>query len=478
MRYLHHPSRKVLVSPANKQKEAKDDIGWTEVTSNQNKDKVVGDMAAVGKDTKGEKLAEGTVEDIVVEEELNDVHEELNVKEKKHEETLIAPPPTRLLKKGKKRNKSRSNIGKRRQKKNSKPPSSLSSAASVPSAAIPTGYYGISTIFVALIYAIPTLLLMRGGKRLYMLLAFIAASYLFKEEMNNFSSIQKEESVGNAVSTSSSGWFGLGSFSFIQGVRALEDCPEQYIANNIVSYDVGSKVTNEEKVYECTESPCRWRRGWKIIGTCVGDVFSLSDTVGSESNLFETDSVIETEDDMTTNLPTSLPMSLGTHSPAAASPPLLPTEDGTLGPECEGSNPQVCGCASVSQADYRGTINTTASGKECIRWDDDSYFNPEEYPDAGLEDNNYCRNPDIVVVPGVSLQMGLSIVMCQSVKILYHLHIHHHPLVQQFLLPQVATHQYQRQCNRQFHQNQLLQCLLLKDLNVRVAIQTYVDAPV
>jgi len=110
-----------------------------------------------------------------------------------------------------------------------------------------------------LINAIPTLLLMRRGKRLYMLVAFIAASYLFKGEMNSFSSILKEDS----------GRFSIGSFSFIQGVRALEDCPDQYIATEIDSYDIGSKVTIEEKVYECTESPC----GWKIIGTCVGDMF-------------------------------------------------------------------------------------------------------------------------------------------------------------------------------------------------------------
>jgi len=63
----------------------------------------------------------------------------------------------------------------------------------------------------------------------------------------------------------------------------------------------------------------------------------------------------------------------------------------TQGPQCEGSNPKVCGCGSVNQADYRGSINTTVSGKECIRWDD---LWVEEYPDAGLEDNNYCRHPN------------------------------------------------------------------------------------
>jgi hypothetical protein len=68
-------------------------------------------------------------------------------------------------------------------------------------------------------------------------------------------------------------------------------------------------------------------------------------------------------------------------------------------PACLGSNPEICGCGSVSQADYRGPINTTKSGLECLRWDDDlvtEFLNGsalELYPDAGLENNNYCRNP-------------------------------------------------------------------------------------
>jgi len=35
------------------------------------------------------------------------------------------------------------------------------------------------------------------------------------------------------------------------------------------------------------------------------------------------------------------------------------------------------------------------SGKDCIRWDDEgSWDKPEDNPNAGLEDNNYCRNPN------------------------------------------------------------------------------------
>jgi len=55
-----------------------------------------------------------------------------------------------------------------------------------------------------------------------------------------------------------------------------------------------------------------------------------------------------------------------------------------------GSDPLTCGCASVDEADYRGTISETANGVECVRWGD--WFE-ESFPDAGIV-NNYCRNPD------------------------------------------------------------------------------------
>lgn len=43
-----------------------------------------------------------------------------------------------------------------------------------------------------------------------------------------------------------------------------------------------------------------------------------------------------------------------------------PTYSPTTATRCEGSNPELCGCGSVNQADYRGSISTTASGKECM----------------------------------------------------------------------------------------------------------------
>ena len=59
--------------------------------------------------------------------------------------------------------------------------------------------------------------------------------------------------------------------------------------------------------------------------------------------------------------------------------------------------PDVTKCGTGSQADYRGNINTTVSGRTCQRWDSQTPHShnrtPEKYPDSGLEEN-FCRNPD------------------------------------------------------------------------------------
>jgi len=100
------------------------------------------------------------------------------------------------------------------------------------------------------------------------------------------------------------------------------------------------------------------------------------------------------EDSLPSAYPSSSPHPTTTTRSPTLSPKPTTSQSPTIEPQCEGSNPEVCGCGSVGQADYRGTTNATASGKNCIRWDEHSYYNfIEDHPDAGLEDNNYCRNP-------------------------------------------------------------------------------------
>ena len=77
---------------------------------------------------------------------------------------------------------------------------------------------------------------------------------------------------------------------------------------------------------------------------------------------------------------------------ASSWPIYLSTLEQTAGAPCKTSDPQTCGCASLNQADYRGSTSTTASGTECVRRDEFRYL-PEYYLEAGLEGNDYCPNP-------------------------------------------------------------------------------------
>ena len=60
-------------------------------------------------------------------------------------------------------------------------------------------------------------------------------------------------------------------------------------------------------------------------------------------------------------------------------------------------DPASCSCRD-DYSDYRGTIAVTETGKTCMRWDAQDLHShtrtPANYPDSGLEGNNYCRNPD------------------------------------------------------------------------------------
>ena len=134
-------------------------------------------------------------------------------------------------------------------------------------------YFGLILGLIGkLLHSVVSVLLMRGGKRLYMIGTFITACWLQGEINNNGFTNIFPGSVSNSA---------LGGFNIFQGVRALQDCPEHYVARDYNSYDVGMKVTHEENVYECTESPCMW----KVIGTCTDNVFWPLSSTASYRNM-------------------------------------------------------------------------------------------------------------------------------------------------------------------------------------------------
>ncbi|XP_039266936.2 plasminogen-like [Styela clava] len=62
------------------------------------------------------------------------------------------------------------------------------------------------------------------------------------------------------------------------------------------------------------------------------------------------------------------------------------------------------GCMKPDEpGSYRGTVYRTISGYTCQRWDSQlphpHNYSPDKHPGAGLEKNNYCRNPDMDVKP-------------------------------------------------------------------------------
>ncbi|XP_071959441.1 uncharacterized protein [Antedon mediterranea] len=62
----------------------------------------------------------------------------------------------------------------------------------------------------------------------------------------------------------------------------------------------------------------------------------------------------------------------------------------------EKSNSSYCECYEMEKGeDYRGSRSTTMYGSMCHRWGSSIHlFTPENSPDAGLGDHNFCRNPE------------------------------------------------------------------------------------
>jgi len=70
--------------------------------------------------------------------------------------------------------------------------------------------------------------------------------------------------------------------------------------------------------------------------------------------------------------------------------------DQDIAPDAE--LPTTCGTEDLQQADYRGAMSSTESGRTCQAWSSQAPHTHSRteaaYPDGGLGNHNHCRNPD------------------------------------------------------------------------------------
>jgi len=174
-------------------------------------------------------------------------------------------------------------------------------------------------------------------------------------------------------------------------VKATDDVIDLYqgtrqVFIGVLDNDTGSNLF----VHAITSQPTNGQCSVSLSRSEIVFILNESTFMGSEQCSYETCNDKGSCD--TAIVRVNIGLAPSAYPSSSLSPTISTSLLPTLGPQCEGSNPQVCGCASVRQADYRGNIGTTASGKECIRWDE-TQDRPQNYPGADLRDNNYCRNP-------------------------------------------------------------------------------------
>jgi len=212
-------------------------------------------------------------------------------------------------------------------------------------------------------------------------------------------------------------------FSFVRGVRAIElsllaacegSNPEICGCINVKQSDYRGTISSTKSGYKCS----RWDKdaltSQKYPNAGLDENYCRNpddDDQGPWCNTDDLDAVdgweycdipVCEESLPSAHPSSSIQPSSSAHPTISPSSSFRPTTTSrpttssspTVEPQCEGSNPEKCGCGSVYQADYRGSMSTTKTGQECMRWDetddDDNDGFISKYPEA----NNYCRQPD------------------------------------------------------------------------------------